>query len=107
MSFPHQDAAAPNKAVISQTDFISQADKIQQFIEGIVDSGDDQELFISAWVNGHFDLAVAKCLSSDSATIATLDQHMQNSLTAAQEELASSDFKQALQFWQLCFQQVA
>ncbi|XOV81293.1 MAG: YfcL family protein [Aestuariibacter sp.] len=85
---------------------IAQADHIQQFIESMVENGNDQELFISAYVNGHFDLAVARCLESPGASLSTLDQHMRNSLESAKKELDGDDFEQALRFWQSCYQYV-
>lgn len=85
---------------------LAQADEIQIYIESMVENGNDQELFISAYVNGHFDLAVARCLESPGASLSTLDQHMRTSLESAQEELDGDDFKQAMRFWQSCYQHV-
>lgn len=79
-----------------------QVDTIQAHIESIVENGNDQELFISAYVNGHFDLAVVESLKQPTATLEDLDNNMKASLNAASDELAEADFEQALHFWQSC-----
>lgn len=85
-------------------DFFQKVDAIQQFIENIVDTGDDQELFISAYVNGHFDLAVVK--AQPSLSIDELDTHMLSSLETAKDELAPDDYSHAITFWQSCISKV-
>lgn len=89
----------------SESDFNQALDTIQQVMDSVVEEGSDQQLFISAYVNGHFSVAASHCLQQKQYQLAALDDCMQQSFKTAfsQNELEPEDQIQAQQFWQTCW----
>lgn len=67
--------------------------RAEQYFSDIVESGTDQQLFISGYVQGHFFLVLAQCQRNEVATSEQLQLALTNSLDDAFEnkELEVSD----------------
>ena len=88
----------------SSTDFEAMVDKIQAFMDSMVDEGNDQELFIAGYLSGHFSLVVSQCQLREKENPETLNSTMRESLEKAfaDKELLPEDQKDALSFWARC-----
>ncbi|MEQ5808376.1 YfcL family protein [Alteromonas sp. NFXS44] len=92
MEFP---AAAP-------TEFIGQSGHIEDALDGVVDHGSDDELFIASYLQGHFAVIARQQEMQPDASLATLDEAMQGSLQAAfdNKELEDEDQRLVMALWQ-------
>ncbi|GAA6185199.1 MULTISPECIES: YfcL family protein [Alteromonadaceae] len=79
--------------------FIQQA---ESQLDGVVETGTDDELFIAGYLHGHFSLVVSQALSSEQANIETLDTLLSENLNSAfeQKELEPEDQQKVLMLWQ-------
>ena len=84
--------------------FESIVDKIQDYMDSMVDEGSDQDLFIAGYLSGHFSLVVSQCQLNGNQTREELNKVMGESLQSAfsNGELEKTDQKDALEFWQRC-----
>ena len=84
--------------------FESIVDKIQDYMDSMVDEGSDQDLFIAGYLSGHFSLVVSQCQLNGNQTREELNKVMGESLQSAfsNGELEETDQKDALEFWQRC-----
>ena len=91
----------------SEAAFLALTDGIQQIFDAVIDSGSEQQLFVSGYLNGHFSLVVSQCLQAAQFTAQDLDHAMQLSLATAfaQGELEPADQQQVRRFWQDCLNQ--
>lgn len=82
--------------------FESLLDEMQLQFDSVVDSGTDQELFISGYLSGHFTLVASQCCLNGLTTLKQLNEQMLLSLQTAfsNGELESDDQQQVLVFWQ-------
>ncbi|MDM7860318.1 YfcL family protein [Alteromonas sp. ASW11-36] len=84
------------------TGFIDQVNHMEQQLHSVVDTGDDQALFIASYLHGHFDVVVSQIEKTPDPSIAALDKAMAQSLDSAfaNAELESSDQYQVTALWQ-------
>ena len=92
--------------MLTEAQFTQLIDQIQAHFDSIVETGDDQELFISGYLNGHFSLVANQCLNEQQFTIEALQARMQESLKYAFEngELEQDDQQAVYAFWQSCLE---
>ncbi len=89
---------------LSEVEFQAAIDGLQAYLDTLVEEGNDQELFIAGYLNGHFSLAAGYCLSNNLFNLESLKQQVRSSLEAAfaNNELELPDQHQVWQFWQTC-----
>lgn len=92
----------PPKAPQSVTQHIS---KIEQALDDVVNYGDDDMLFISSYLQGHFAVVARNVEMQESASLVTLDSEIRASLHAAFEnnELDTDDQDKVLSMWERLF----
>jgi hypothetical protein len=75
---------------------------IETYLDQVVESGDDQALFIASYLQGHFAVAAGQSDVRQMTQIAELLELMNNSLTNAfvNNELEASDQQQVELLWQ-------
>lgn len=90
--------------MLSQANFLDVIDRLQMMFDNVVESGSDQELFISGYLNGHFSLVASQCINAKAFTLDDLDNTLQASLNTAfdNNELEASDQAQVRAFWSAC-----
>lgn len=78
------------------------AAKVEHYLDSIVDTGTEQELFIAGYLHGHFSLVVSQIESDGNDDKQRLDSAMLNSLQQAfeQGELEQDDQQQVFALWQ-------
>lgn len=88
--------------MLTEAQFTQYLDKVQAHFDDVVNKGDDQELFISSYLNGHFSLAGSQCLNEQQLSLESLDSKMQASLADAfaNGELEEQDQQQVYALWQ-------
>lgn len=93
---------------LNEAQFSDLIDELQNSFDTIVETGDDQELFISGYVNGHFSLVASQCFNEQAYSVAELDNKMQSSFNHAfaDGELQEEDQEYARAFWQSCLQKI-
>lgn len=76
--------------------------KAEDYLDRVVDTGSDQELFISSYLQGHFAVEAAQQQLADTSSISQLDAAMQQSLQCAFDagELEERDQQQVWALWQ-------
>jgi len=86
----------------ASTVFIEQIGQIEEALDGVVDHGDDDELFIASYLQGHFAVIARQQEMESDATLSSLDDAMQGSLQAAfdNKELDDGDQEKVLALWQ-------
>ncbi len=86
----------------ASTAFIEQIGQIEEALDGVVDHGDDDELFIASYLQGHFAVIARQQEMESDATLSSLDDAMQGSLQAAfdNKELDDGDQEKVLALWQ-------
>ncbi|OFC70986.1 YfcL family protein [Alteromonas confluentis] len=86
----------------ASTAFIEQIGQIEEALDGVVDHGDDDELFIASYLQGHFAVIARQQEMESDATLSSLDDAMQGSLQAAfdNKELDDGDQQKVLALWQ-------
>ncbi|WP_199271631.1 YfcL family protein [Paraglaciecola sp. L3A3] len=75
--------------------------KVEKKLDGVVEHGTDQELFISSYLQGHFAVMAGQSQVQGMIQISQLDELMKSSLSQAfsNNELAVDDQKQVLDLW--------
>ena len=75
---------------------------IEKALNAFVETGTDEELFLSGYLHGHFSLVVSQAQLSQQTSPEQLDQRMQESLNEAFQagELEEQDQRQVLTMWQ-------
>ena len=98
MTFPNQ------KQEISQqpNELLSFIQKTERYLDQVVEHGNDQQLFIASYLQGHFAVAAGQSQVQQMTLIEQLAGLMNTSLNAAFEnkELAEEDQDQVLHLWQ-------
>lgn len=86
----------------ASTAFIDQIGHIEEALDGVVDQGDDDDLFIASYLQGHFAVIARQQEMESGATLTTLNDAMQGSLQAAFEnkELEEADQHKVSTLWQ-------
>ena len=86
----------------ASTAFIEQIGQIEEALDGVVDHGDDDELFIASYLQGHFAVIARQQEMESDATLSSLDDAMQGSLQAAfdNKEVDDGDQEKVLALWQ-------
>ncbi|MCL1125675.1 YfcL family protein [Shewanella surugensis] len=65
---------------------------LQNWIEGIVESGDDDALFASGYLQGHFAVVLSQLEAEENQGLNHLSLKMQTCLDLAKEELIEQDY---------------
>lgn len=78
-----------------------QVEHIENALHAVVGIGDDDALFIASYLHGHFDIVITQVDNQQQPSLTTVDQFMQNNLTAAfaNNELIASDQKKVRELW--------
>ncbi|MBU2979752.1 YfcL family protein [Alteromonas sp. C1M14] len=86
----------------ASTAFIDNLGKIEAQLDGVVDHGSDDDLFIASYLQGHFAVIARQQEMSKDASIRTLDEAVTASLNAAFDnyELEPDDQKKVFGLWQ-------
>jgi hypothetical protein len=89
-----------NQQAIELTLFIQ---KTEHYLDQVVEHGNDQELFIASYLQGHFAVAAGQSQVRHMTQITQLTELMDTSLDAAfdNNELAADDQQQVLSLWQI------
>ncbi|WP_168171546.1 YfcL family protein [Lacimicrobium sp. SS2-24] len=87
---------------MTEQQFIDYVESIEVHFHQTVAQGDEQELFVSSYLNGHFDLMVSRALNMGIYSKEALDQGVRESLQQAfdNNELEPDDQQQVLALWQ-------
>ncbi|MGI2261518.1 YfcL family protein [Shewanella sp. GXUN23E] len=73
---------------------------LDNWIESIVASGDDDALFASGYLQGHFAVVLAEMESEGSTDLVSLDEKMTACLSQATRELEDPDYRLVASAWQ-------
>jgi DNA-binding phage protein len=76
--------------------------KTESYLDQVVEHGNDQELFIASYLQGHFAVAAGQSQVQQMTQVKQLAELMDTSLTSAfsNNELAIDDQQQVLSLWQ-------
>ena len=87
-------------ATLSLDVFIQQT---ESYLDKVVEHGDDQQLFIASYLQGHFAVAAGQSQVQQMTQVKQLSQLMEVSLQSAFDnyELVAEDQQQVLSLWQL------
>jgi hypothetical protein len=87
----------------SPNELISFIQKTENYLDQVVENGNDQALFIASYLQGHFAVVAGQSQVRQMTQIEQLNVLMNTSLTAAFEnnELIADDQQQVLSLWQL------
>ncbi|WP_299496215.1 YfcL family protein [uncultured Shewanella sp.] len=80
---------------------------LQNWIEGIVESGDDDALFASGYLQGHFAVVLSQLEIEENQDLSCLSAKMQVCLDLAKEELVEHDYQLVEDAWQALRQRIA
>lgn len=80
---------------------------LQNWIESIVESGDDDALFASGYLQGHFAVVLSQLEVEDNQDLSCLSAKMQVCLALAKEELGELDYQLVEDAWHALRQQIA
>ncbi|WP_339724610.1 YfcL family protein [uncultured Paraglaciecola sp.] len=77
--------------------------KTENYLDQVVENGNDQELFIASYLQGHFAVAAGQSQVRNMTQITQLNELMETSLDTAfdNNELAADDQQQVLNLWQV------
>jgi hypothetical protein len=77
--------------------------KTEDYLDQVVGYGNDQELFIASYLQGHFAVVAGQSQVRQMTQIRQLNELMSSSLDAAfdNNELADDDQQQVLNLWQV------
>lgn len=77
-------------------------ERVEIYLDKVVEIGSDQELFISSYLQGHFAVMAGQSQVQNMQSVAELDGLMQDSLhkAFANQELADDDQQQVFALWQ-------
>ncbi len=83
-------------------ELLSFIQRTERYLDQVVEHGNDQELFIASYLQGHFAVSAGQSQVQHMTQIEQLSELMDTSLTTAfgNNELASDDHKQVLSLWQ-------
>ncbi|MCF1427067.1 MAG: YfcL family protein [Shewanella sp.] len=73
---------------------------LDNWIESIVVGGDDDALFASGYLQGHFAVVLAEMESEGTSDLASLDEKMKACLVQATCELEDPDYRLVASAWQ-------
>ncbi|GGD67327.1 YfcL family protein [Lacimicrobium alkaliphilum] len=87
---------------MTEEQFVQHIEEIEQHFHQTIAQGSEQELFISSYLNGHFDLMVSRALNMGIYNTEALDQAIRQSLQKAfdNSELEPDDQQQVITLWQ-------
>ncbi|ALS97710.1 YfcL family protein [Lacimicrobium alkaliphilum] len=87
---------------MTEQQFIAYIEEIEQHFHQTVAEGSEQELFVSSYLNGHFDLMVSRALNLGIYSTEALDKAVRESLQQAfdNKELEPDDQQQVIRLWQ-------
>jgi|TARA_B110000902_G_C14283361_1_gene577793 hypothetical protein len=76
--------------------------KTECYLDQVVQHGNDQELFIASYLQGHFAVEAGQSQVQQMTQVKQLAALMETSLTAAfsNQELATDDQQQVIRLWQ-------
>lgn len=80
---------------------------LQHWIEDIVGSGDDDALFASGYLQGHFAVVLSQLDVEDNQDLNSLSVKMQTCLGLAKEELGEQDYLLVESAWEDLRNQIA
>lgn len=82
---------------------ISFIQQTESYLDQVVEHGNDQELFIASYLQGHFAVVAGQSQVQQMTQVAQLSELMDTSLTTAfaNNELGADDQKQVLSLWQI------
>ncbi|GGI83621.1 YfcL family protein [Shewanella gelidii] len=72
---------------------------IDQWIEDIVNNGDDDALFASGYLQGHVAVVLAKLDDAQESDFAALENNMAECMALARKELEDADFALVQTAW--------
>ncbi|GIU51088.1 hypothetical protein TUM4438_39450 [Shewanella sairae] len=72
---------------------------LQDWIESIVAEGDDDALFASGYLQGHFAVVLSQLEAESEQDMAALDVKMSECLALAREELSDTDYALVNDAW--------
>lgn len=89
-------------APAASTSFQTLTDHIEQALDGVVDHGTSDELFLSSYLQGHFAVIARQLEMQADASSSMLDDAMQESLNSAfaNNELEDADQNAVFALWQ-------
>ena len=73
---------------------------LDNWIAAILVSGDDDALFASGYLQGHFAVVLSEMETEGRDDVASLDEKMQVCLTQATKELEDNDYQLVANAWQ-------
>lgn len=90
---------SPDQQQNTLTHFIQQTER---YLDQVVGHGDDQELFIASYLQGHFAVAAGQSQVQNMTQVEQLSELMDTSLNNAfsNNELVADDQQQVLNLWQ-------
>ena len=76
--------------------------KTEDYLDSVVEHGNDQELFIASYLQGHFAVAAGQSQVQEMTQVEQLSELMFTSLSTAfsHNELVADDQQQVLSLWQ-------
>ena len=76
--------------------------KTERYLDNVVEHGDDQELFIASYLQGHFAVVAGQSQVQQMTQVTQLAELMDTSLSSAfsNQELIADDQQQVLSLWQ-------
>ncbi|MFT4809623.1 MAG: hypothetical protein ACJAXM_000704 [Arenicella sp.] len=85
-----------------QNELTSFLQKTESYLDQVVEHGNDQELFIASYLQGHFAVEAGQSQVQQMTQVKQLAELMDTSLTSAfsNNELAIDDQQQVLSLWQ-------
>lgn len=81
--------------------------RLEQWISNIVVTGDDDALFASGYLQGHFAVVLSELEAQSEQGIEALDEKMQECLKLAAKELEDHDYRLVSDAWQSLRTQLA
>ncbi len=90
---------------MTQSGFEQKVNVIEQKLDGVVDSGSDDDLFYASYLQGHFSVVASQLLPTRDPALSDLHVQMQTSLDKAfaNNELEENDQEQVNALWQRLF----
>jgi DNA-binding phage protein len=76
--------------------------KTERYLDNVVEHGDDQELFIASYLQGHFAVVAGQSQVQQMTQVTQLAELMDTSLSSAfsNQELIADDQQQVATLWQ-------
>ncbi|PSW65251.1 hypothetical protein C0W88_09230 [Photobacterium leiognathi subsp. mandapamensis] len=73
--------------------------KLLDYLDSLIESADDDELFAAGYLSGHITLSISYCEEHNLSTVDAVDEQVYSSLVEAQKELAPRDRELVLELW--------